>query len=68
LLGVSCDNASPNIVMVNELEKLIDEFPGEANLIRCFNHIVSLVAKRAVRQFDVPKDKADAALDEAEKE
>lgn len=54
--------------MIDELETLVDEFPGEANLVRCFNHILALVAKTAVRQFDVPKDKADAALDDAEKE
>ncbi|KAF5377290.1 hypothetical protein D9615_006461 [Tricholomella constricta] len=67
ILSVTCDNASPNVVMVNELEKLVEAFPGEANLTRCFNHILSLTAKTVVRQFDVVKGKEDEALDEAER-
>ncbi|KAF8075927.1 hypothetical protein FPV67DRAFT_1395746, partial [Lyophyllum atratum] len=66
LLSITCDNASPNIVMVDELEKLVESFPGQANLTRCFNHVLALVAKTVVRQFDVPKKKEDEALDNAE--
>ncbi|KAF8075926.1 hypothetical protein FPV67DRAFT_1444722 [Lyophyllum atratum] len=53
--------------MVDELEKLVESFPGQANLTRCFNHVLALVAKTVVRQFDVPKKKEDEALDNAEK-
>ena len=54
--------------MINELGDLIKSFPGDANHVRCFNHVITLVAKSAIRQFDVPKGQADAALDEAERE
>ena len=54
--------------MIDELGDLIESFPGDANRARCFNHVIALVAKSAIRQFDVPKGQADAALDEAERE
>lgn len=54
--------------MIVKLADIFKTFPGHANHTRCFNHVVALVAKSAVRQFDVPKDSADAALDEAERE
>lgn len=55
ILGVTCDNASPNDVMIDELEISLEEFAGDANRIRCFLHIVNLVAKSMLKQFDVPK-------------
>jgi hypothetical protein len=53
--------------MIVELMDLICNFPGEANRTRCFAHIINLVAKSLLRQFDIPNKKADSALDEAEK-
>lgn len=67
-LCITCDNASPNDKMVDALEHSLDDYPGDANRARCFNHVIALVAKRMTRQFDVAKGAADAALDEAEKE
>jgi hypothetical protein len=61
------DNASPNDTMIVELMDLLHNFPGEANRTRCFAHIINLMAKSLQWQFDVPKKKADSALDEAEK-
>jgi hypothetical protein len=54
--------------MIDELAKLIETFPGDSRRIRCFLHILNLVAKTLIRQFDLPKGQVDAALDEAEKE
>jgi hypothetical protein len=54
--------------MINELADLLASFPGKANQTRCFLHIINLVAKSVIRQFDVAKGKADDALDEAEQE
>ncbi|KIM71997.1 hypothetical protein PILCRDRAFT_82276 [Piloderma croceum F 1598] len=54
--------------MINKLSDLIKLFPGGANCVWCFNHIIALVAKSAICQFDVPKGQADAALNEAERE
>jgi hypothetical protein len=54
--------------MIDELAILIKSFPGDANHTRCFNHILSLVARSIIRQFDLPKAEADEALSVAEKE
>jgi hypothetical protein len=54
--------------MIDELADLLASFPGKANQTRCFLHILSLVAKSIIRQFDIAKGKADEALDEAEQE
>lgn len=48
--------------MVTELQKMLPDFPGQAARTRCFCHIVNLVAKSIIIQFDIPK-KAKAALD-----
>ena len=43
--------------MVETLEVLIDNFPGAANQTRCFLHILNLVVKSILKQFDLPKSK-----------
>ncbi|KAF8814887.1 hypothetical protein BYT27DRAFT_7038919, partial [Phlegmacium glaucopus] len=53
--------------MVDELEDLLESFPGAANRTRCFTHILNLVVKSIIRQFDVPGAKADQVMDEAAK-
>jgi len=45
--------------MINELVNLLPSFPGQPNQTRCFLHIINLVAKSVIRQFDVTKGKAD---------
>ena len=42
--------------MVKELEKTLVNFPGEASRTHCFCHIINLVAKSVITQFDVPND------------
>jgi hypothetical protein len=54
--------------MIEELAILIDTFPGAANQTRCFAHILNLVAKSVLRQFEAPKVKGDKATDGAAKE
>jgi hypothetical protein len=59
--------------MIEELANLLDDFPGPENQTRCFLHILNLVVKSIIRQFDLPKskkasgddDKDDPALDAA---
>ena len=51
--------------MVDELSNLLDDFPGAPNRTRCFTHILNLVAKSILKQFDLPKAKADEVLDAA---
>jgi hypothetical protein len=65
ILSVTCDNASPNDSMIDALAELVVAFPGAANRTRCFTHILNLVVKVILRQFDVPKAKAGKALDVA---
>lgn len=43
--------------MIEHLENILTEFPGSANRTRCFAHILNLVAKGIMKQFDAPKDK-----------
>ena len=54
--------------MIDELEELIDAFPGAANRTRCFNHILNLVGRSTVKIFDVPKAKIGEILSEAERQ
>ena len=42
--------------MVKELEKSLVNFPGDASQTRCFCHIINLVAKSVITQFDAPKN------------
>jgi hypothetical protein len=48
--------------MVDHLATLIDQFPGAANQTRCFAHILNLVAKSILHQFDMPKKTAEGDL------
>ena len=43
--------------MINHLATLLAAFPGSANRTRCFTHILNLVAKCIMKQFDTPKKK-----------
>ena len=61
--------------MIEELANLVDNFPGPANQTWCFLHILNLVVKSIIWQFDVPKSKKtsdgdnnDKGIDEATKE
>ena len=45
--------------MINELSVLVDTFAGAANHTRCFLHVVNLVAKSLIQQFEVKKGVAE---------
>jgi len=51
--------------MINALAELVIAFPGTVNQTRCFTHILNLVIKVILCQFDMPKPNADEALDVA---
>jgi hypothetical protein len=57
MLSVTCNNASNNNTMVDELGALIDNFSGGASQTCCFAHIINLITKMIIQQFDVPKTK-----------
>ena len=55
--------------MIDELDELVESFRGQATHVRCFDHIMNLVVKTLLKQFDMTrkgKTANDAALDEAE--
>ena len=62
-MSITCDNASNNDVMVNELETLLPSF-STVNHTRCFLHVNNLVARTLAKQFDAPKQTAGQDLDE----
>ncbi|KAJ3833109.1 hypothetical protein F5878DRAFT_547126, partial [Lentinula raphanica] len=41
IIAITCDNASANTAMVDELETLIPTFLGRKAHIRCFTHTTS---------------------------
>ena len=56
--------------MIEELTGLLDHFPGKANQTHCFLHILNLIAKSIIKQFDLPKamSESNEFLDEATNE
>jgi hypothetical protein len=54
--------------MIEELAIQLDDFPGSASRVRCFAHILNLVVKSIMRQFDVPDKKMGDIADEATRE
>jgi len=54
--------------MIDELANLLDDFPGSANQTRCFTHVLNLVVKSIIKQFDLPKARGDQVLDAAAEE
>ena len=51
--------------MIEHLSTLVENFPGPANQTRCFTHILNLVAKSILCQFDVTK-KSEGAPDDSD--
>lgn len=64
---MAADNASANDVMVRELGAAIEGFSGPGHQIRCFAHILNLVAKTIISQFDTKSGTAggDSTRDSA---
>ncbi len=55
MLSITCDNATNNDRMVEELAQRIPSFSGQTSHVRCFAHVINLVAKSLLKQFDSPK-------------
>ena len=43
---------------------MLNNFPGASNQTHCFAHILNLVVKSILQQFDVPRSQANQRLDE----
>jgi hypothetical protein len=50
--------------MIHKLAGILPGFPGPVNRVRCFAHIVNLVAKIILHQFDVSKGWAKRVEDD----
>ncbi len=57
------NNASNNDTMISELGGILKEFPEAANQTCCFAHIISILAKAILRQFDIPQKVHGKVLD-----
>ncbi|KAH9952402.1 hypothetical protein BC827DRAFT_1094535, partial [Russula dissimulans] len=55
ILSLACDNALANNKMIVRHSRILPVFRGERMRIRCFLHIVNLIAKVIIYQFDAPK-------------
>lgn len=62
------DSASANDAMVDELANIMETFPGQKVRVRCFLHILNLVVKTILRQFDIPKNLKKDIIAEAMQE
>ena len=62
---MTCNNALVNDMMIDALAELLPAFPGGANRMRRFTHILNLVVKVILRQFDGAKEKANERLEGA---
>ncbi|KDR74202.1 hypothetical protein GALMADRAFT_141284 [Galerina marginata CBS 339.88] len=54
--------------MIEELGNLLEDLPGAANQMRCFTHMLNLIVKSIIKQFDKPEAKANKVFDNATKE
>ena len=57
ILGVTCDNMSNNDMMIENLVMIILKISGKVNQSQCLVHIVNLVAKIILCQFDKSKER-----------
>ena len=51
--------------MIKELAVQLNDFPGSASQVWCFTHILNLVVKSIMHQFNVPEKKIGDVTDEA---
>lgn len=64
ILSITCHNASNNDTMVEEMAKMLTAF-SEVNHTHYFTHIINLIAKSLLKQFDLKeKDEKDLTDDE----
>ncbi|KAG2060652.1 hypothetical protein BDR06DRAFT_967098 [Suillus hirtellus] len=62
ILSITANNAENNDMMMAELADKVVHFRGEIARTQCFLHIVNLVAKSILKQFDIPKKQVDNLL------
>jgi hypothetical protein len=50
--------------MVASLARSLTKYPGDAARTRCFAHVLNLIVKSVISQFDLPKNRSSAFTDE----
>lgn len=55
IISITCDNASANTAMLDELITRLPNFKGTKAHVRCFSHTVNLTAKGVLRPFEPAK-------------
>lgn len=55
IISITCDNASANTLMFDELVTRLPNFQGKKAQVRCFSHTVNLTAKGVLRPFEPVK-------------
>ncbi|KAH9447868.1 hypothetical protein Pst134EB_021861 [Puccinia striiformis f. sp. tritici] len=67
ICGIVSDNAKNNEVMITELKKLKwKRFPGDSQWIRCFAHILNLIAQTILRPFGSQRKRTTTNMRSAE--
>lgn len=66
ILGVTCDNAYNNDTMLDEMTELLPKFDGQLARVRCFAHVLNLIAKSLISEFDARVDRNENEVDEEE--
>ncbi|KAG2052100.1 hypothetical protein BDR06DRAFT_827514, partial [Suillus hirtellus] len=64
ILSITCDNTSNNMVIVEKLAEMLLLFPGAPNHTRCFLHMVNLITKLLIREFNMMKKDTNQVLEE----
>ncbi|KAE9388197.1 hypothetical protein BT96DRAFT_759771, partial [Gymnopus androsaceus JB14] len=52
VIALTCDNASANTTMVEELATLLPRFLGAKVHVQCFAHTVNLAARGVLHPFE----------------
>ena len=55
ILSVTCDNASSNDTMSTKLDHMLTKY-SPIDCTQCFTHILNLVTKSLLKQFDIKED------------
>ncbi|KNF05854.1 hypothetical protein PSTG_00848 [Puccinia striiformis f. sp. tritici PST-78] len=67
ICGIVTDNASNNSVMVSEMKKFKwARFKGDQHWIRCYAHVLNLIAQSILRPFGTVKKRSTAKSTEAD--
>lgn len=54
MLAITCDNTTNNDVLTDQLKEKVPMFHGEVSCVQCFAHVINLVVKSVIMQFDLP--------------